>query len=269
MNTINIRCSMLSSYADCPRRAAAKQWRENITECGFALRELSPSAGAGVGHGFHSAARYIMECKRDTGMLPRISDPVDLAVEEYRRETETGVIYDNTTTSRNDAEKQISVITGVFLNGVAPSLRPVEIEKHRAALAETGFELTGTCDLETEENTIDDYKTGAKANPCQPQLGAYSLQRKSETKQKPAALRQIHIPRVSVKKPHPGPSVIVYDVDLCELAAHYTIRRVIADMKRFLESGSPWSFDANPMSMMCSDKYCPAWGTEWCELGGK
>jgi hypothetical protein len=40
-------------------------------------------------------------------------------------------------------------------------------------------------------------------------------------------------------------------------------------MAQFNATGDVNCFMANQMSMMCSDKYCPAWGTKFCELSGE
>jgi hypothetical protein len=55
----------------------------------------------------------------------------------------------------------------------------------------------------------------------------------------------------------------------CENVAMSLIRKLERDYKEFLETGDPNTFLANPASMLCSEKYCPAWGTGFCQFGRK
>ncbi|CAO3439801.1 hypothetical protein [Azospirillum argentinense] len=50
------------------------------------------------------------------------------------------------------------------------------------------------------------------------------------------------------------------------------IRHIQTDLKIWregdpvqgIEPGDPWAFAANPSSKLCSDRFCPAWGTAFC-----
>jgi len=60
-----------------------------------------------------------------------------------------------------------------------------------------------------------------------------------------------------------------------ETAATNIIRHIEGDLRTFREGdparrilpGDPWSFVANPASILCSPKYCPAFGTQFCREG--
>ena len=64
----------------------------------------------------------------------------------------------------------------------------------------------------------------------------------------------------------------LHDVTGAEVAAMAVLRRIDADIRAFrfgdpergVAPGEPWAFLANPMSKLCSDRWCPAWGTSWC-----
>ena len=43
-----------------------------------------------------------------------------------------------------------------------------------------------------------------------------------------------------------------------------TVRKIVQDVKLFRETQDPWSFVANPNSFLCSDKFCPAFGSKFC-----
>jgi hypothetical protein len=44
------------------------------------------------------------------------------------------------------------------------------------------------------------------------------------------------------------------------------IKYVIRDIENFQKIKKPSVFMANPMSMRCGAKYCPAYNTDWCEI---
>jgi hypothetical protein len=262
---INIRASMLPSYNDCPRRAAANQWRPIITEMGFALREVSTSIGAAVGTSCHEAAKLMIECKMQ-GTQHKMTDIIDAAFSNLHKGTVAGVTLDNTTTSINEAEKQISVLALAFERDVLPSTESVELELQMKARITDDAEFTGRCDTEQVDETIDDWKYGSKMRYYGSQLGGYSILKKSRTGKSAKRVSIYHLPRVSVKKSYPGTARYFYNVESCEVAAFYAIQRIKADIDKFIKTQNPWIFPANPMSMMCSEKYCPAFGTSFCEL---
>jgi hypothetical protein len=270
---ISIRVSMLPSYADCPRRAAAKQWRRLIVDKGFDLRELEKPIGTAVGDGGHEIARLLCIAKRD-GIAVMDYDVIDAGIEKFRDSSANGILFDETTSNKNDAEKQVQMLGRSFCAQVLPNVMPEIVECHdgsgqevtRSARFEDRITITMHPDLETRDNTIEDWKFGKLFPYTVPQLGGYSLGRHSNGSPRPVGLTMWHLPRTSLKKAFPGASPHKYDVALCEKAAFATISRACADVTKFQESGEPWCFPANPLSMMCSDKYCPAWGSNFCEV---
>lgn len=255
----SIRASMLPSYPDCPRRSAAKQWPEIVASIGITLRELPPSIGATVGTASHVGA---------IGMVNGESELYERSIENLRTNSANGILYDTVTANLNDAEKQISVMLDAFGKQVLPSITDVigtEIAREASAF---GFSITGHSDLETI-TSIDDLKFGARCRPYHGQIGQYSLTRNANGVQPAKLSRLIWGPRTSVKKTFPGFTFIDYDIRQCEKIAWATIQHIKMHVEAFEKTGNQMSFPANPMSMMCTDKYCPAWGTRWCEYGGK
>lgn len=271
---INLRASMLPSFPDCPRRSAAKQWPDMIVSAGYELRQLERPIGTAVGDGGHEIARLSCIAKRD-GIALSEYDAIDAGIEKFRDSAATGAIYDETTSSRNDAEKQVQRVGTDFIHTVLPQVAPNIIEckdrenalVQRAALIGNDVMITMHPDLETVDNTIEDWKFGKLFPYCIPQLGGYSLGKQSNGSAKPDKLRMWHLPRVSLKKTYPGAQVYKYDVALCEKAAFAAILLIVSQVRKFQQSNNAWAFPANPMSMLCSDKYCPAWGTNFCEVG--
>lgn len=277
--TTNIRASMLPAYPDCPRRAAAKQWPGEIEAAGFELRQTEPSAGAATGTAVHHAAARMLMAKRDSGDPGRAEDAVEQAIEGFRAEVSAGCVWDDSTPDRRTAETQITRQTKMYAQTVVQTAEPFIVEntwpgetepRHLRADCGDGFETTGTVDLVTVGLALDDLKTGALPRPYQAQLGDYSLLLRSQPEPvTPRSLRRTWLQRTRKTKPQAAPEHQEYPIGESEKAAAGTIRVIKANVQAFREGGSsdPWAFPANPMSLMCGSKYCPAWGTDWCTLG--
>lgn len=263
--TTVIRVSMLPAYTDCPRRAAAKAYPRLIADAGFSLKKLPNSIGASVGTGVHTGASYMMNQKK-SGAEINGKDAGELAVNELRKQTAGGSIWDGVTQNQNTAEKQTLRLTKLFEESCVPAFVPDLIEQTRKAVVAPGWELSGRPDIETTDEHIRDWKTGTACRPYHAQLGGYSLLRRSQGGSKPRGLMMDHLKRVAVDKSQPPVISIAYDGPAAERAAWAVIAHIMRDMRAFLKSGDPWCFACNPMSMMCSEKYCPAFGTKWCEL---
>jgi hypothetical protein len=265
--TIEIHASTLPSYADCPRRSAAKAFGRLVTDAGYEFRKSPAGIGAAVGTAVHAAADHIMQEKIKTDVLGDIVNAIEIGVEGFKKEISDGVVWDTTTENQNSAEKQIIRLLGSFYSEVAPLIKPKSTEiNYRAAIAD-GFELTGRIDLEDLDESVHDWKTGSILKPYHGQMGTYSLLKKSVSLI-PKELVIHYLPRVSIKKNYPGAQRIPYDRALCERAAWSILQIIIRDIKNFQRTQNPWSFAANPMSMLCSEKFCPAYKTQFCEMGG-
>ena len=264
----NIRASMLPGYVDCPRRAAAKQFRQEFKAAGYTFRDSAPSVGAAVGTAVHAAAAFVLQSKIQTGTLGSTDAGIEMAIKAFREETDPGVQLDNTTPNRAVAEDQIVRLTHSYVFGVAGHINPTAVEQAWKCDAGDGFELTGHCDVLTVEGVIRDLKTGALIRPYQSQLGGYALLARSQTL--PVTITGVAIDfirRTPRTKPQDPPVSKTYDQAVAERAAFATIQRIKADMAAFRKTGDPWSFPANPMSMMCRPQFCPAHGTDFCDLG--
>lgn len=260
----NIRCSMLPSYGDCARRCAAKQYEAEVKAAGFTLRELEPSVGAALGTAVHSAAALLLQSKKDHGEVGSETDATDFAVNEFMEKTRDGAVWDETTPNPNTAAFQIRRLVASY-GELARRVDPALIEFPLRADAGDDFELTGTIDLLTKQLALRDLKSGALARPYQAQLGAYSLLLKSSK----VAVRDTLIdwlPRAGKTKPQPPVETQRYEVGTCERAAHATIKLIKRDVIEFRRTGDPYAFQANPMSMMCTERFCSAHGTAFCKM---
>lgn len=269
---MNIRASMLPSYPDCPRRAVAKQYRRKFEKLGYQFRELPPSVGAAVGTAVHAGAEQLLRAKWE-GRQITVEQALEPAIAGFSEETGKGAIWDDTTPNANVAAEQIKRMIACYQYGPLAPEMPLTINDQPAvelelkANAGDGWELTGHIDLVTDAAWVRDTKTGALSRPYHAQLGAYSLLVRSN-KILPAVNGAAidFIKRVGKTKPQPPCEGQEYPVAPCERNAMGLIERIKVDVKHFDVTGNVNVFMANQMSMMCSDKYCPAFGTAFCEL---
>lgn len=277
MPETRIRSSMLPSYPDCARRSAAKTFRRDLERHGFELRSTQPSVGAAAGTAVHTAVESVLLAKIETGELGKLEPAIEQAMAGFDEETEPGCEWDDTTPNRNAAQKQIERMTRAYYHGPAKEGNPVAVELSLEADAGDGFLLTGHIDrVDAAEAGLEvrDTKTGALVRPYYHQLGAYGLLvRSSPELLAPGTNRNVvsalaidFIKRCPKTRPQDPAVRNDYGVSVCERAAWSVVQRVKSDLGAFRETGDPEVFSANTMSMMCGPKYCPAFGTDFCEL---
>lgn len=255
---------MLPAYFDCARRAAAKQFRVEIESAGFTLRDTLPSVGATLGTSAHAAGEYLLRHKAQTYTEASEDQALEVAAQRFAEETACGVEWDETTPNINTAHFQLRRVVAAIAD-YARRIMPKAVELSLRADAGDGFELTGHVDVLTSEGVVRDLKTGALHRPYQAQLGAYSLLARSSGEQVNAAAID-WIARTPKTRPQPPVQTESYPLAACEAAAYATVQRIKQDVIRFRSTGDPWAFPANPMTMMCSARYCPAHGTRFCDM---
>jgi len=260
-----IRASMLPGYNDCPRRAAAKQYPELLRSIGCASRPMLPSIGAAVGTATHAAAEVLFRARMaDPGASLDVLAAVAVASEKLREEIATGAEWDATTPNLQAAEYQLARLVQACLPLVVAE-EPAAVELHLRARVAEGWELTGHVDLLTQAGHLDDLKTGSVKRPYQAQLGAYSLLARANGLE----IRSVGITWVQRgrrTKPQPPMERYRYEVESAERAAWATAQAICRDVEAFETEGDPEAFRANPMSLMCSRRYCPAFGTPFCSM---
>ena len=270
--SMNIRASMLPSYPDCPRRAVAKQYRRKFEKLGYAFREQQPSVGAAAGTACHTGAEMLLRAKHANKVIT-LDEALAPAFAGFAEETGKGAIWDDTTPNVNTAQQQISRMVAAYMHGPLKTVMPLTVNGEPAvelslrADCGGGWELTGHIDLVDDAGYVHDTKTGALVRPYHAQLGAYSLLVRSEkVLETVAGIGIDFIQRVGKTKPQPPCVSHSYPVAACERNAMGLIDRLKEDMAKFDETGDVNCFMANQMSMMCGNKYCPAFATDFCEL---
>lgn len=289
MNTI-IRVSYLSGWQDCPRRNVSKVLREWIlNNTGYLLRIPLNGVSGLVGTASHTAIIHILETKKNMGENSEqdLKDGIEKGIVKYNSQVEEiiNVDYDRTTPLDNIAEKQIEKIATAYFYGIAPEVKPIDLEKRlkvdldRAVSIENmsySFTLSGQPDIVTE-NAIRDIKTGKNAQTSHAQLGAYSLIVKQHIQAWPELAADQgyvlpdsciidHVPRVGAKTVQPAPESLTYTSEICENEAKAAISRATWDLATMLHYKDPSKIACNTSSMLCSEKYCQAHKTDFCPV---
>jgi len=271
-----IRCSALTWWPDCPRRGAARLFWREIAAAGFKLRSTPRGVAAAIGTAVHKAAEVILREKAASGALPPSTVAADCAAETYDEQVRDGVLFDQTTANRTEGEVQAVGMIRAYHRVIAPQIEPLAVEARLEAEIAPDMVLSGRADVVAREpNRLRDLKTTTRPGGSHaPQLGGYSLLNRSHGLDiEDAAIDSIH--RVRVGRPQPEPVSRPVPVAAAETAASNIIRMIARDLdvfrhgdpERRIAPGDPWAFAANPNSMLCSEKYCAAFGTEFCHEG--
>jgi len=256
---IVIRSSSLPSYADCARRTGAKLLWEELAAQGYTFRETSQGVGAALGTSTHEAANFSLSQKIKDGSLGNASEAMDMAFETFHTiQNMEGIVYDSTTPTYDRAELQLKTLVNIYRLKVAPGIQPVEVEIRLEANIGDGYVLSGKFDVR-ELVTIRDLKTGAASRAHISQYGAYGMLCMAHGRTVESIIED-YLPR----KREPEPETYHYDVDVAMNAARGILKGLKRDVAEYRETGDPTSFIANPQSMLCSDRFCPVWGTEFC-----
>ena len=232
-----------------------------IRSAGYTLREVPSSVGASVGTGTHSAISSCMTVKMNTGELGNQTEDEQRGLESLSKQIGNGVQWDATTPNLNTGQKQVVRQYRTYRLHVAPAIQPREIEKRLIVPTRRGNLLSGQPDL--VDNGIRDVKTGVVHRVSLAQLGAYSMLTRASGGNVDK-LTEDFVQRVPIDKPQPEPVEFDYDVSLAEQVAANLIADIEEKYERFAETSDNLTFRANPSSMLCSDRWCPCFGTTFC-----
>jgi len=263
---IRIRASMLPFYNDCPRKSLAQSYKKTIRLRGFKTDSPPKSIGAAVGQGVHSATEQMHLAKKNTGEPGKLNDAQEIGIQAFRQEINEGAFFDDVTPNKNHAEKQIQAMSRYYFHVKIPEIEVEDTELMLKAKINEEFLLTGKVDLIEKRPILHDTKTGKMERVnYMAQVGAYSLMMRSAGRPIEKILID-YLPRKSLgKKGYLGGYSYEYDKENSEVAAMNVIKIIIRDYEAFLREGDPSVVPANPNSMLCSSKFCPAYGTDFCE----
>lgn len=265
--------SSFPQFEDCEKRAATRTFRDVIKAGGYQLRLTGSSIGAAVGAGTHAAIGHMLTEKMKTGQVGDLDEATEAGIEELEaRMADSEVIWDETTKDMNTAEQQLDRMARSYARHVAPQFEPTSVEERLEADIGDGFILVGTTDQRVKERDgIRDAKTGVVKRLNISQYGGYSILNKIHGRPVGSILEDF-IPRVRMSLIQPEPELTVYDVGDAERSAIRVINFIKTDLQEFknrlsVNGEAPEdAFRSNPNSVLCSPKYCPAHGTEFCKI---
>lgn len=261
---IFVRASSLTEWPDCERRWAARHVADMIKAAGYDLRTVPSTIGAKVGTALHSGAAHMLRHKMEHGELSLEPEAIEVGIESLKAGLREGggVLWDATTENIDTAEKQTARMVRAYQHFIAPQLRPTAVEHEMKARFNPRIVVTGHLD-EAEDSEVNDTKSGVMRRPNHPQYGCYSMLRRAGG-HPVSRFNEHYVPRNSLKQPQKTPEIHAYPVGTCEQAAHAVLGRIDDAVQAFQKSGDNWAFLANPASMLCGNKYCPAFQTSWC-----
>jgi hypothetical protein len=260
-----LRVSSLAGWHDCSRRSAARTFYKRLKADGYEFIRTANSVGGCIGTGVHSGMAYALK-KRIAGEEIKLEDMIDSSVESFRTATDDGVDYDSTTDTQNTADKQIEAMIKVYYHYILPKIEPVEVEIRMEAKIDETITLSGQPDI-LESNAVRDLKTGRSGEKYHAQLGGYILLAKANKKPVEIDTAVIDwLPRARLSKPQPEPVELTYSAELCVAEAKAVIKDVQRQYSIFNETEEPAAFPNNTSSMICTPKFCPAYGTDWCPV---
>ncbi len=256
-----IRASSTSTWADCPRRGAARVFPHLVRAAGFELRETMQTIGASVGTATHAAVAHTMAQKAETGTLANENETEQCGIQSLADSVGNGVRWDEASPNLNTAEKQVIRQYRTYRLNLAEKIKPVSVERRITITTARGNQLSGAVDL--TDDGIHDLKTGTSRRVNIAQYGTYSLLRRSEG-DTVEHLTEDYIQRVAIDKSQPAPVQVAYDRQYSEEVAVSIIADIEQRAAEFEISVNPLVFMANPASQLCSERYCPAFKSHWC-----
>lgn len=258
---ITIRASSTSSWADCPRRGAARIFPAVLREMGYEFSQSISPVGAAIGTATHAAVAHTMQEKATTGHCANETETEQRGLESLSEEIGKGVRWDQISANLNTAQKQVLRQYRTYRCNLADTINPVSVERRITIETRRGNKLSGAMDL--ADAGIRDLKTGVQQRVNVAQYGVYSMLRRSEG-DTPAYLCEDYIRRVAITKEQPLPVVVQYKREFAERVAASIINDIETKFEIFQQTQDPMTFLANPASQLCSERYCPCYRSAWC-----
>lgn len=273
LGKIKIRPSSLPSFADCERRAAAKMLLEQLQRLGWTMRGDTRGIAAIVGTAVHAGVERTLKAKIKSGEISPEDEATDAAAQSITdqfRDTTSEVVGDKLTPNATAARDQAARMVRSYRKNLAWRLNPIIVEGRLEADFGHRIVISGQTDVMTgEPGRVRDTKTGMRPRPYQAQLGTYLILARAHGHDMQETVEDF-IQRVALSKEQPPPITYAYDGEIAERSAVAAINRFVASIEEFerrlVEQDAPPedAFLANPMSALCSAKYCPAHGTKFC-----
>ena len=272
-----VRASSLPEFDDCARRWAAKQPR--LVPRSYKIRSRAPHIGGIIGSAVHAGAALLYNGLIADGSLARArAEVIDLVTEAtLERIRDAGEIEygsDGRTPHQDAAVWAAQSLTVAYAATIDEAEQPAIAPEHALAIRITPLrlDLTGHLDIFMADRIGEDLKTSPRVGNHGPQFGSYHWQLRTNGFDPAPKFREKNLARPKFpggRKPplaRVEPKVRVFDAAALEAVALSSAKNIARSLDAWEASGDPDSFPANPSSHLCSEKYCPAYGTEWCQV---
>lgn len=275
----SIRDSSLA--ADCTKRWAVDhvELRPILEElAGEPARQLRQHVGRPFGTAVHAGSANLNRALMDTGEVggqKRRIAAAEWAIEDFHQQLTGDDDYDEQTPGQDTAIEQIGRLVGEVHALQRPDAMPALVEEQiEADIA--GIRTTGHPDAWIVGGVLDDYKSGKRA-PAPAihgrQQGAYAMTLAASDRPVHKA-RLTWLPRTKTPRPVEQVELILPVVErlafarIAELRGAVDLLSMAIDGSAKLEWHNRFPLDTipeNPVSRLCSARFCPAFGTEICQ----
>lgn len=277
-NSFDLRASSLAGWSNCNLMSLCEQHPQLVEEqTGYALRKKQPHIATAMGSALHDAVRFALTNKTLDGAFDR-------ARKKLHDEIKEEFIEDEVTKDITVAETQMQrMLEAWFPHSLTYDIAYTELNLGKpekegdpdmrvdlGATVATGsqqaitFLGSGHVDAITITPKLIDHKFGRNKPKGIVQYGFYSLLLKSKLGIHLKGIEEHWTPRRTINKPQPPTVITEYDVATAENLAWHVKEDVKRVITRFVDDGNPHAVPQNPSSMLCGEKWCPAWGTPIC-----
>ena len=266
---ISIRSSSLPNFETCPRRGVARWLIDAGIDIGIEWNRTIAHVGAVVGTACHEAAAWMMSERVRTGEaggVERLRAAREISESMVIDHAHEPVIMDKVTPSIESARECAGAITARIHDHEMPAAAPTLIEAgYKATIrSDRNVQITGTVDIFLSNKCLRDIKTGRTMPRPIAQIGAYTMiLRANGFDVASSAMDYFRRSRT----PPPGVTVDI-DPDIARDHAIAVARQAAMVISDVVETGIPDKAMANPGCHMCSRRFCPAFETEFCRVGG-
>lgn len=277
MKQIRIRGSSLDTYPLCPRKFAA-EWllsAEPDMARDYGMRRPKQHIGAVVGTSVHTGVAFLMSELKSTGShggARRVKHAQAAGAAKLAELAQEPIMSDSTTKNATLGVKACGKIIERYHADVRPDSEPTIVEQGLSMIVIVPgwphVEVTGTLDrYHILGGMLRDCKTGRTRPTAIGQQGSYSLNLRSNGFDV-ESVGLDYGKRVGEYQPQPPIEHMPIDRAQAERHAHHITQQAAGGLYRMIKTGDPECLIAAPaMNMLCSAKYCPAHGTEFCALG--
>ncbi len=241
---------------------------------GFEFNNTKNHVGSAVGTAAHEGVAFLMRQFKATGQwggMTRAKQGAAAAAAAMVEEARESLIMDRITRGTEDAVKAAMKIVTAYHETMIPTGEPLIIEKGLKCTFQdpqfmSEYELTGTLDVFLMGGFLRDLKTATELKNYYAQIGCYIDLLESNGYPVSGAYID-HYPRT-----RPGmlqiPGVpVAINKEVAKKHSRLVHLQTFRALQEMIDSGDPEVLVARPSTRLCSKKFCPAYGTDFCKLG--